>query len=99
TPPAPQAVRGHRMHERRILHAAIAPERGHHTAQPLGPVARPERLAVEGGSLGDELDDAGRGHAGSIIGAVPMRPEFLLAFLERRRGPPFAFEGEACPMS
>ena len=57
---------GYRMNIRGVLHAVVAAESGHHAAQPLGPVARPERLAVQRHPLNDELDDGvgrGLGHA------------------------------------
>src|SRR3989442_1515165 len=57
------AVRRDGMHERRILHAMIAAEGGHHAAQPLGPVAGPERLAVLCQSLNDEFRDCRFRHA------------------------------------
>src|SRR5437773_2028371 len=61
------ARRRHRMNERRIRHAMVAAERGHHAAQALGPVARPEGLAVQRHALDQEFDNdvAGRflGHA------------------------------------
>jgi hypothetical protein len=59
---AAHAVRRDRMDERRVLHAVIAAEGRHHAAQALGPVAGPERLAVESDALDDEFDDLALSH-------------------------------------
>src|SRR6185295_9679937 len=66
---AAHARRSHRMNIRGVLHAVIAAERGHHAAQALGPVARPERLSVQRYPLNDVLDD---GVGGGALGHAEL---------------------------